>query len=296
MPIASSSDFQVMIQAPMLVGEGPSWDADSGMLYCVDIPPGTVYRCEMNSGALTTWTHNVTVGAVCPATDGSLILATRHGFESLDPATGAITHWLNPEQDLPLNRMNDGKVDRRGRFWAGTMDDRETGVASGSLYCLDAQRRCTRHVPDVQVSNGLDWSPDDTVMYYSDSLARVIWAFDFDLDAGELSNQRVFANVPEDTGLPDGLSVDAEGFVWSAHWKGGRITRYAPDGRIDFVLSTPVPCPSSCCFGGPQLDQLIVTSARIALSAAELEAFPLSGSVFSCPVGVRGQHATLFSV
>lgn len=295
MAVASSSDMQVLIPASMLVGEGPVWEASTGTFYCVDIPPGLVYRYRMDTGELSTWRHNASVGAVCPADDGSLVLATKNGFEILDPATGAIRPLHNPEPDLPENRMNDGKCDRRGRFWAGTMDRRESGVASGALYRLTATDGCTRHLQNIYISNGLDWSPDDSTLYYTDSLAHAIWKFDFDLDAGQLSNRRLFAHVPENTGLPDGLCVDAEGYIWSAHWNGARITRYAPDGSVDFILPTPFPCPSSCCFGGPDLDQLMVTSARIALTAEQLAQFPLSGSVFCCPTRVRGQRMSLYS-
>jgi sugar lactone lactonase YvrE len=139
------------------------------------------------------------------------------------------------------------------------------------------------------ISNGLGWSPDDTRFYFTDSAARTIYVYDYDIDTGAIANRRVFAQLAEGVGTPDGLSVDSEGFVWSAHWDGWCITRYDPDGKVDRVLNLPVPRPTSCTFGGPNLDILYVTSARIRLSAHQLAEAPLSGGVFAIRAGVRGQ-------
>jgi sugar lactone lactonase YvrE len=147
----------------------------------------------------------------------------------------------------------------------------------------------------VHLSNGLDWSPDDRLMYYTDSPRRLIWVYDYDPDRGAVANERVFARIPRDAGVPDGLCVDAKGFVWSAHWGGWRITRYAPDGRIDRVLEMPVPQPSSCTFGGPDLATLYVTSAAIGMTEADFAKAPQGGGLFAVEVGVRGQPVSRFA-
>jgi sugar lactone lactonase YvrE len=149
---------------------------------------------------------------------------------------------------------------------------------------------------DIGVSNGLDWSPDGTTLYYTDSMRRLIWRFPFDMQSGTLGPREVFANVPQDQGCPDGLTVDAEGFVWSAHWNGWRVTRYDPDGRVERVLRLPVPRVTSLCFGGPDLDTLYMTSALIGLTSEQLLEAPLSGALFSCQPGVTGRPANYANV
>jgi sugar lactone lactonase YvrE len=148
---------------------------------------------------------------------------------------------------------------------------------------------------DVHLSNGIDWSPDDRVMYYTDSLRHAIWAYDFDLETGEIDGRRPFARVPDDAGVPDGLCVDAEGFVWRAHWGGWRVTRYAPDGRIDRVIELPaaqITCP---VFGGPNLDVHYVSSAANGLTGADFAKAPDGGGLFTLDAGVRGEAANRFA-
>jgi sugar lactone lactonase YvrE len=186
------------------------------------------------------------------------------------------------------NRTNDGKVDPMGRVWIGTMDDTETAF-TGALYRIDQNLSVTRVLDGVGVSNGLDWSPDGTVFYYTDSKQGLIWRFPFDSQTGNLGRREIFATVPKEQGAPDGLTVDNEGFVWSAHWDGWRITRYDPAGTIERVVWLPVPRVTSVCFGGRNLDTLFITSARTGLSNDELLEAPLSGALFSCQPGVAGR-------
>jgi sugar lactone lactonase YvrE len=148
---------------------------------------------------------------------------------------------------------------------------------------------------EVHLSNGLGWSPDDRLLYYTDSLRRTIWVYDFDLASGAIDNRRVFAQVPNDAGVPDGLCVDAEGYVWSAHWGGWRLTRYAPDGRIDRLVPMPVPQPSCPAFGGPDLDVLYVSSAAIGMSAADFAKAPDAGGLFTLEPRVRGLPVNRFA-
>ena len=216
-----------------------------------------------------------------------MVVALRTGFAFLDLETGAVAGLTDPEADRPDNRFNDGKVDRQGRFWAGTLNDAEKQPL-GSLYRLDADGTVTLMQDGAVVSNGIGWSPDDRTLYFTDSVIRTIWAFDFDPAAGAIANRRIFAEVPDGTGYPDGLTVDSEGFVWSAVWDGWRIVRYDPSGRIDREVVMPVQRPTSCMLGGPDLKTLYVTSASIHLDAGALERGPLAGGLFALEADVPG--------
>jgi sugar lactone lactonase YvrE len=184
--------------------------------------------------------------------------------------------------------MNDGYVDARGRFWAGTMS--VEGVnGQGTLYRLDPDGQVRAMLTPVTTSNGLDWSPDSRLMYYADTRTGNVDVFDFDESAGTIANRRVFAAIPRDSGRPDGLIVDAEGGVWVALWAGGALRRYQADGTLERVIRFPVSLITKCAFGGPALDELYVTSASSRLTEAERIAQPLAGAVFRLRPGLRGR-------
>jgi sugar lactone lactonase YvrE len=192
-----------------------------------------------------------------------------------------------PELDRLENRFNDGKPDRRGRFWAGSMHDPAT-AATGALYRLDPDGSCRRMVDGVVISNSLCWSPDGRTMYHADTIARTVWAWDADPDGGEIANRRVFVTLSGDEGNPDGATVDAEGFVWLAHWDGWQVSRHDPTGRTERVIRLPVQKPTCPAFGGRDLDVLYVTSATIGLSPAALAAQPCAGGILAIDPSVRG--------
>ena len=281
------SDVRVAFPQAAFLGEGPTWSAADNCLTWVDILAPAVLRSDASTGMTTSVRMPELIGAIVPRRRGGFVAAMQGGFKAVDLATGATSMIADPEANRPGNRFNDGKCDKRGRFWAGTLA-MDTSPEAGSLYRLDADGRVSVMETAIHVSNGLGWSPDDRRFYFTDTGRRSIFVYDFDLDSGEIHNRRLFASVPEDSGSPDGLAVDAEGFVWSAHWDGWCITRYDPDGKVDRVIHLPVPRPTSCVFGGPDLTTLYVTSARIRLSAQQLAESPLSGSVFAVDTGVRG--------
>lgn len=283
-------EIECVWDAECVLGEGPIWDDRTATLYFVDIRRGQLLSYRGAAAQRRFAFDGLLSAAVTREEDADLLCATSIGLQRFDPVSGRRTHLGSIEPDRPGNRTNDGKVDPAGRLWIGTVDDAEKAF-TGALYRIDAGGRPARVLDDIGVSNGLDWSPDGAVMYFTDSRRRTIWWFDFDVDSGALGEREVFATVPEDAGWPDGLTVDAEGFVWGAHWDGGRVTRYDPDGRIDRVIAVPVPRVSSVCFGGPDLDILYMTSARIALSAAQLREAPLSGALLACRPQVRGRPA-----
>jgi sugar lactone lactonase YvrE len=233
------------------------------------------------------------VGAVALAEQGDWIVAAQDGFHRLDPGNGRLSLIAHVEADRAETRMNDGAVDARGRFWAGTMamDGRRDG---GTLYRLDPDGSVRAMLSPVSISNGIDWSPDGRLMYYVDTPTSRIDAFDFDEAAGALANRRPFVEVPKADGWPDGLTVDAAGGVWLALWEGGAVRRYTPGGRLDRDVALPASLATKPAFGGPALDELYVTSAWIELDAAGRAAEPRAGGLFRLRPGVTGRRARRF--
>ena len=281
-------------QANSIIGESPSWDLARRALYWVDIKRPAVFRWEPELGQTGHWPMPKPIGCVAPAKSERLIFADAEGPGFLDLSSGEIVRIASPEEDMPLNRFNDGKIDRAGRFWAGTMDDQCRGP-TGSLYRLDANLSIHRMVTGFICSNGMGWSPDNQIMYFTDSMVRTIWAYDYELSTGELGARRVFAQLSDGDGMPDGLTVDSEGGVWVAIWDGWRVVRYLPSGAIDKEIPLPIQRPTSCTFGGADLKTLFVTSACLDLSWQSLRAGSLAGALFAIRTEVVGLPETDFA-
>ncbi len=288
------ADVACVVPAASFLGEGPVWLQDRARLAFVDILAPAVVLANPADGSFQSFPMPELVGAIAPRKRGGFLLATQSGLKTFDPEAGTLATLAAPEADRPGNRFNDGKCDRKGRFWAGTLALDAT-PGHGALYRLDPDGSCRRMESGLHVSNGLDWSPDNRTFYFTDTTVRRIYAYDFDLETGAIANRRVFVQVPDGVGKPDGLTVDAEGFVWSAHWDGWCVTRYDLDGRVDRVINVPVPRPTSCAFGGSDMSTLFITSARIRLSAQQLSEAPLSGGVFAYRAGVRGLAPASFA-
>lgn len=269
------------------LGEGPIWDADAGLLHWIDIKAGRLHRFEPATGNRFSADVGEEIGAVALRASGGLIAVLRSGFANLDMETGEKTPIIDPESDTAGNRFNDGAVDAAGRFWAGTMDDAEQD-ASGALYRLDGDGRVTRLRDGFVISNGIGWSPDGGTMYFTDSTRQRIVAYDFDPASGDIGGDRTFVQLGDGGGFPDGLTVDAEGGVWSALWDGHRLMRFTPEGELERSLPMPVPRPTSMAFGGDGLGTLYITSARIGLDEGALSAAPLSGGLFAVDTGIKG--------
>lgn len=287
-------DVASVVPTTAFLGEGPTWLPAEHKLVFVDILAPAIIVSDPGDGSFDTYPMPELVSAVVPRSRGGFLAAMQTGLKAVDLQAGRVATIASPEADKPGNRFNDGKCDRRGRFWAGTLAI-DTTAGHGSLYRLDPDGRCARMDEGFHVSNGLGWSPDDRRFYFTDSGARRIYVYDFDIEAGAVANRRVFAEVPDGVGTPDGLTVDGDGHVWSAHWDGWCVTRYDPAGAVDRVVNLPVPRPTSCAFGGDGLATLYVTSARIRLSARQLAEAPLSGSVFALQTGSRGLPETPFA-
>lgn len=288
--------FQVdcVVKGADVLGECPLWCEREKVLWWVDSRGPLLKRWDPSGGAVRTLVLPGVVGSVAFREADGMLAALQSGIHFLDPQTGELRPVAQPERDLPENRFNDGRCDRAGRFWAGTMSDAKRDP-TGSLYRLSADLACRRIRGDVIVPNSLAWSPDDRTMYFADTYRQVIRAWDFDLDSGEVSNERLFCDTTGHPGRPDGSCVDAEGGLWNAEYGGWRLVRYTPAGKIDRVIDMPIANPTCCCFGGSGLDTLYVTSATQRLTPADLAKQPLAGSVFAVRPGVRGLPEARFA-
>lgn len=281
------TDMRLAVDARNRLGEVPVWDVAEQALYWVDIEGRRLQRLDHASGAVTHWNFSERIGSFALRRAGGLVCAFETGFAFFDPPTGAIEWIARPEAMIRRNRMNDGKCDRAGRFWAGSMDD-QLREHTGSLFRLDPDRSVHRMDGAIGIANSLAWSPDDRVFYFADTLDGTIYAYDFDLATGAIANKRVFATTHDQPGNPDGSTVDAEGYLWNAQWDGWRLVRYAPDGRMDRIVELPVQKPTSCMFGGPDLTTLYVTSAIWDLGGEALTRQPWAGGLIAVDAGVRG--------
>ncbi len=280
---------------PALLGESPAWLPEQGALVWCDIPGHALHRWLPASGQHASWAFDTDVASCAPLPGGRLLLALRSGLVVFDPASGTQQRLADAPYDTATQRFNDGKADPQGRFWVGSLcEPREPPRAA--LYCFAAQR-LHRVAGDISVSNGLAWSPDGRTMYWSDTQAHSVFAFDFDGAGGSLSNRRLFASFPRKLpgqdlasygGRPDGAAVDAEGCYWVAMYEGQRLLRLAPNGSLLQELPLSVRCPTMPCFGGPDLRTLFITTARAGRPDAELAAQPLAGCVLSLRVDVPG--------
>ena len=289
-------EAECVVQETAIVGESPVWSPRERALYWVDISGRKIHRFHPASGGNETFHLPDPVTALALRAAGGLVLSLRKEFALFDLKSQQLTKLCNPEVDRPDNRFNDAKCDRQGRFWAGTMGDVKWDQPSGALYRLDPNGAMTRLQENVICANGMGWSPDNRTMYFTESFRYAIFAYDFDAVAGTISNRRVFAEVDRAGGaFPDGLTVDAAGYVWSVHNAVGRVVRYAPDGRIERTIKLPVPRPCGCTFGGEEFDTLYITTARETLSPEQLAKYPLSGSLFAVTPGVRGLPEPMFA-
>jgi len=279
------------------LAEGPCWWTERQVLLWVDIEASRIGLFDPATGNNDFLHLPAHVGAVVPTSVGDLLIATAAGFMRMDPSTGAVTLLCDPELDRPGNRFNDGKCDPWGRFWAGTMAYDFEPLA-GALWRLDGDGVITRQLSQLTISNGLAWSRDRGMLYFIDSPTLRVMAFPL-TSAGEIAGEpSICLYLPKDwDAVPDGMCIDAEGMLWIALFGGGCVTRWDPlHGCLLDRLALPCRQVTSCCFGGPNLDQLFVTTARREMDAAALKTEPLAGGLFQADVGVKGLPADCFQV
>jgi len=268
-----------------ILGEGPIWAPRDAALYWVDINGSKIFRLD-DRGAVRSWDTPMRIGSIVPRASGGFIAGTNQGLAFIDLDEERFDIFANPEAELPNNRFNDGKVDRQGCFWAGTMDNLER-EARGTLYRLGPDGTLTAIDSGYGVTNGPAFSLDGRRLYENDSSRQVTYVFDLE-EAGRPTNRRELIRFGKGDGYPDGMTVDAEGCLWIAFWDGWCIRRFSPEGECLAEVRTPVQRPTSCMFGGDSLKTLFITSARRDLKGTDLANQPLAGGLFAADVGVSG--------
>jgi len=280
-------------QTDDVLGEVPLWHPTENALYWIDLFKPAINRLDIRDGQVKTWTPPEKLGSFALRAQGGLLIAGRGGLSLFDLSNGHLDRIVDPEAGNPENILNDGRCDRRGRFWVGSMNKMMTS-GSGRLYRFE-QRQLDVVDKGIWVPNSICWSPDDRRMYFADSHLRTIFAYEFDIDRGVIGRRQEFAAMGNIPGVPDGSSVDSEGFVWNAVFDGGCLVRYAPDGRTDRVVPLPVSRPTACTFGGPDFATLFVTTSRFRLPPEKLATEPHAGGLLAIDVGVRGLPEPLFA-
>jgi len=268
------------------LGEGPVWHRDERALYWVDVFKPSVNRFDPATGENRAIAAPEPVHAVALTGGMSLIAVLDASLAYCDFASGRYEPIVTLIDGVATN-LNDGRCDRAGRFWVGAKA-RDWESPLGALFRLDRDGSIHRMEEGIKLSNGLGWSPDNRAMYYIDSAPGEIYAYDFDFPTGAIANRRVLVRVPKEAGLPDGMTVDAAGFLWVAQWGGARVVRYDPDGKIERTIAVPASRPTSCMFGGNDLTTLFITSGTMRMSAAELAAEPQAGNLFALETDIEG--------
>ena len=270
------------------LGEGPIWDERSGLVYWLDIIAGRIFSYDPATKAEGEIDVGQMVGVIGLREGGGFVAGLHHGFFFVDATTGATTPIVDPQEPGAETRFNDGAVDPAGRFWAGSLSLNDETEAC-HLYRLGTDGSVETVLDKVTISNGIAWSSDHRRMYFIDTPKGRVDAFDYDADSGSISNRRAVVEIPEGTGYPDGMTIDAEDKIWVAHWDGWRVTRWDPEnGRLLDTIELPAARPTSCVFGGPDLRTLFISTARMGLSEEQLGAQPDAGRLFALEPGNLG--------
>jgi L-arabinonolactonase len=289
-------EITCLVEARAQLGEGAFWCAREKVLWWVDIAGRRIFRYDPQTGRNESFDAPAQVGCLATRAAGGLVTALESGFHFFDPATGRFEFIVDPEAHLPVNRFNDGKTDRQGRFWSGTTvtdTAREPRKVAG-LYRLDADLRCTQVIAGLGCSNGLAWSPDSRTMYLADSYTPYVHAYDFDPATGTAERARRFVDLSGMQGIVDGATVDREGCYWLTAPFKSRVMRFDPEGKLMTTVELPTESPTCCEFGGPDLNVLYVTTATFAGTPYDCSHQPLAGALFAIDAGVRGLPSVAF--
>jgi len=273
-----------------VLGEGALWDSRRQVLYWIDIERRYLHMYDPGAGINRTYPLPRMIGAVAPRERGDLLLALEDGFWSFDESSSALERIIDPEAgpEYEGNRFNDGACDPAGRYWAGTMSKKEL-PGKGSVYRLDPDGSCTKMFDSTTISNGICWDLREKSMYYVDTPTRTVQAFSYDAESGAISGGRTAVTVAEEDGYPDGMTIDAEGMLWAAHWEGWKVIRYDPRTGLKLAeVRLPVSRVTCCSFGGEDLKTLYITTASIGLTEEERRDQPLAGGLFSVRTEVPG--------
>lgn len=273
-------EIEILSVPKSVLGECPVWRPEEQALYWEDIDNPHIHRLHPETGSVASWALPEEIGCFAFRRGGGVIAAMRSGFSWVDLETGSVEIIADPELDKPNNRFNDGKCDRAGRMWSGTMGmDFAPGV--GAVYRLDPDLTCRKMIDGFTVPNGMAWSPDNKTFYISDSRRNTVFAYDYDFSKGDIANPRTFISTENIPARVDGATVDRDGCYWCAHIHGWEVAQYDPDGTLMRTIKLPIQHPSMVCFGGPDLDVIYVTSLTTALPPEQRHLQPLAGSLFA---------------
>lgn len=284
-----------IVETRDLLGESVLWCPRSRRLWWVDVLRATLHELGWPGGAHRT--HQLPfrrLGSIGLRAGGGLLLATEQGVFGWDAEQGVGAQLMAPRWDPASHRLNDGRCDRAGRFWVGSMRDTNF-VPEGTLFSLGPTAEVVSHLDDIIVPNGIAFSPDDRCFYFADTRRYMMWRFDFDIGSGRISNRHPLVDFGSGPARPDGSCVDEDGCIWNATYDGGRVVRYTPRGEVDRVVQLPVTCPTCVCLGGSDLDTLFVTSASFPLTPEQRTREPLAGGLFALRVAVKGLAEPMFA-
>lgn len=292
----SKHDVACVVDSLDTIGEGAFWCPEEQAVYWLGVlMPSSIHRYDPATKEHRSWPVPEMVTAMAKRSDGTLLVASENGLSIFDPGTGDYRHLAELEPHRPKNRSNDGATDARGRFWIGTMQNNLGPGGSaipiegpvGSLWRIEPGKPPFAAMDDLNITNGVAWSPDWAKLYVVDSMLNIIYVCDFDLETGTVGPRRIFSDV-QNLGTPDGNAVDTEGYLWSARWDGHCVARISPNGVIDRIVPIPASLVTSCAFGGPDLDTLYVTTARLGIDEETARRYPQQGGLFAFKPGVRG--------
>ncbi len=290
------AEIECVLDARAELGEGTTWDPVAGVLWWIDIWGKLIHCYNPKTGDDLTWEAPQRLGCLGLRAKGGLMLTMESGFYFFDPLTGAFEHIMDPDPDQPKTRMNDGKTDRQGRFWSGSMFEAHNQPVEklGALYRMDADLSVKTMIDGIGCSNGLAWSPDSKTMYFSDSHGSKVWKYDFDPSTGEIGGRQTFIDMADTGGVADGATVDEEGCYWLTVPVTFMVNRYDPAGKLMCSISMPTDLPTCCEFGGPDLDVLYVTTAVLRRPETHFVGQNNPGGLFAVNVGVKGLAAVPF--
>ncbi|HZP18815.1 MAG TPA: SMP-30/gluconolactonase/LRE family protein [Bauldia sp.] len=284
-------EVECVVDAKAELGEATYWDPAEGVLWWIDIYGPTIHRYDPATGTDRTWQAPEYLGTISLRKKGGLVVSMRSGFYFFDPKTGKFTPIVDPESEIADSRFNDGKTDRQGRFWSGSMWEApgKKPEKIGALWRLDADLSVHKVIHHVGCSNGLAWSPDDKTLYFTDSHTNFVWAYDFDARTGEVANRRTFIDFTSEGYIVDGCTVDAEGNYWLTVPFKGKVLGYDAKGKLIRTVELPFDLPTCCEFGGPGLDVLYVTSALYSRAPRDMKGQTKPGGLFAIHgLGVKG--------
>ncbi len=284
------AEIECVVDANAILGEGTIWDPAAQVLWWIDIWGPLIHCYDPATGADRTWKAPEFLGCIGLRARGGLIVTMVSGFYFFDPQTGEFDPIIDPEAAIPETRFNDGKTDRQGRFWSGSMFEMPGQKVQfiGGLYRMDKDLSVHKMIGGIGCSNGLAWSPDSRTLYFSDSHTTLVHAYDFDAASGAIENKRVFVDVAATGGIVDGSTVDAEGCYWATLPVTSKVNRYDPQGKLMQTVTLPTDLPTCCEFGGRDLDILYVTTARLRRPEEHFKGQRHPGGLFAVDVGVKG--------